>query len=748
VFTRGIHLAIAALSCAALTALSPCPAARADAPAPPHRPRIGLVLSGGGARGAAHVGVLKVLEERHVPIDYLAGTSMGALVGGLYASGMTPDSIEQVLNTVDWADAFVDAIPRGERSFHCKRDDDLILLPHKPGLRGGHLVFPPGLIDGQKIDLLLKRLTLPVICIRSFDELPIPYRAVAADIVTGEAVILDHGDLAVALRSSMAIPAAFAPREIDGRLLVDGGITDNLPIEVVRRMGADIVIAVDIGTPMQERSQIQSVMSIALQLTSFMSDRNAKRQIATLHGRDVFLRPDLGTITTASFDRAAEAVPIGYRAAQAAAAQLDSLAVSEAEWRASLARRSLRAERIEVDRVRLVNHSRLGDDVLARRLGPLAGAPLDPVQLESAIDEMYGLELFESVYYDVRPDAGRNVLELRARERSWGPNYLQVGAAAFEDYEAPAFDVAVAYERTAINRRAGEWRTALQLGRDPGAFTEWHQPLDRTLRSFARARAAAEEMPVNVFDASGTKAGEVEVRRTGIEVSVGRGLGSWGEARAGVLCESGRIAARVGLPPAPDRHFGTGDAFLQLAVDRLDEVDFPRAGGSASGRLTEGRRALGSDTRYEQVCVAGVGARTFGRTTARVAGLLGSTLDGVAPVQAQFALGGFGRLSGLERDERFGPHVALVGVAAYRCLTGFPLPSLFVGVTGEYGNVYPRQEAIRLNDGIASAAAFLGTHTFLGPILLAYGLAEGGRTNYYVGFGEAFHPRRPTFRRG
>lgn len=745
--TRALHATVSALSCLVLLALSPCSAARADAPAFPPRPKIGLVLSGGGARGAAHVGVLKVLEQHHVPIDCIAGTSMGALVGGLYASGMTPDSIERVLNTVDWADAFVDAIPRAERSYQRKRDDDLILIRNKPGLRGGHLVFPPGLIDGQKIDLLLKRLTLPVTCIRSFDDLPIPYRAVAADVVTGEPVVLDHGDLALALRSSMAIPAAFAPREIDGRLLVDGGIIDNLPIEVVRRMGADVIIAVDIGTPPQERGQLQSVMSIAIQLTSFASNQNAERQIATLHGRDVFLRPQLGSITTASFGRAAEAVSIGYRAAQAVAARLDSLAVPEDEWRASLAGRSRRAGSLHVDDVRLVNRSRIGDDVLARRLGSLAGAPLDPVRLEADIDEMFGLELFESVYYDVRPEAGRNVLEIRARERSWGPNYLQVGVAAFEDYEAPAFDMAMAYSRTAVNRRAGEWRTVVQLGRDPGANSEWHQPLDRALRYFLRARAAAQELPVNVFDRSGTKTGEIEVRRSGLEVSAGRELGSWGEARAGLLRESGSLAARVGAPTTPRRHFGTGDAFAQFSVDRLDQVDFPTAGASLSVRLTEGRRALGSDLRYEQACVDGAVARTFGGTTARVQALLGSTLDGTAPVQAQFGLGGFGRLTGLERDELFGPHAALAGVALYRSLTGFPLPSMFAGVTCEYGNVFATRRAMRLDDGVASAGAFVGTNTIVGPILLAYGLAESGRTNYYVGFGEAFHPRRPTFRR-
>ncbi len=204
----------------------------AAAEEPPARPRIGLALSGGGARGAAHVGVLKVLEEHRIPIDYIAGTSMGAIVGGLYASGLSAAELETIITTIDWTAAFSDFIPRTERSFRRKRDDDLYLVKNKPGIRGLDLLFPPGLLDGQKIDLLLKRHTLPVVGIRDFDSLGIPFRCVAADLATGEPVVIDRGDLALALRASMSIPIVFAPREIDGRLLVDGGIVRNLPVEV------------------------------------------------------------------------------------------------------------------------------------------------------------------------------------------------------------------------------------------------------------------------------------------------------------------------------------------------------------------------------------------------------------------------------------------------------------------------------------------------------------------------------------
>ena len=221
------------------------------------RPKIGLALSGGGARGAAHVGVLRVLEELRIPVDYIAGTSMGSIIAGLYASGMTLDQIEHALVTMDWEHIFDDDPPREELSFRRKRDDDLYLVKAKPGIRDGELKFPAGLIQGQKFDLALRELTLPVAAVKDFDRLTIPFRAVASDIGTGQPVVLASGDLAKAMRASMAVPGAFAPAQIDGRVLVDGGITNNLPVSVVRDMGADIVIAVDISTPLASPDEVR-----------------------------------------------------------------------------------------------------------------------------------------------------------------------------------------------------------------------------------------------------------------------------------------------------------------------------------------------------------------------------------------------------------------------------------------------------------------------------------------------------------
>lgn len=214
------------------------------------RPRVGLVLGGGGARGGAHIGVLKELERMRIPVDAIAGTSMGAIVGGLYATGMSAAELESLIGSLDWAGALTDKPDRADLSFRRKQDDAQVPVDFELGLRGASLVLPKGVVQGQKLDLLLRELTLGVSHVHDFDELPIPFRAIASDIEKGEIYVMERGDLARAIRASMSVPAVFTPVRIDGRLLVDGGLVGNLPVDVMQAMGVDIVIAVDVEFPL------------------------------------------------------------------------------------------------------------------------------------------------------------------------------------------------------------------------------------------------------------------------------------------------------------------------------------------------------------------------------------------------------------------------------------------------------------------------------------------------------------------
>jgi NTE family protein len=268
-----------------------------------------LVLAGGGAKGAAHVGVIKVLEELGVPIDYIAGTSMGSIVGGLYASGLSAAELEIAVKSIDWEDIFNDKAPREDRDFRRKLDDDDVLIRYKLGFKDGSIQFPRGVILGQKLNLALRELSLRAIGIDDFDKLPIPFRAVAADIETGETVVLGKGDLATAMRASMAVSGIFPPVEIDGRLLVDGGLTDNLPVDVARAMGADILIAVSFPAELKKRDKLTSAVSIIFQSLDLLILQNQRIQIKTLRANDVHIVPEMGDIGAGSFDRAVGGTP-------------------------------------------------------------------------------------------------------------------------------------------------------------------------------------------------------------------------------------------------------------------------------------------------------------------------------------------------------------------------------------------------------------------------------------------------------
>ena len=552
-------------------------AAEESAAAP--RPRIGLVLGGGGARGAAHVGVLKVLEELRIPIDYVAGTSVGSIVGGFYASGMSAQEIEREILAMDWDDMFRDYPSRADRSFRRKRDDDTYAIKAKPGFNHGRIEIPLAYIRGQKLDLTLNRLMLPVVDVRDFDRLPIPYRAVAADLETGKEVILSAGSLPKAIRASMAVPAAFDPVEIEGRLLADGGIANNVPVSVVRGMGAEVLIVVDVGSGLFAREDITNALSITGQLANYLFTLNSQEQLKTLGPQDVLIRPKLGDIGGGSFERAGEAIPAGEESARAAFEALRRYSLDPEQYARHLATRGQRRPSPPViDLVRVHNQSRVSDAVIAGRISAKPGQPLDVKQLEQDIGTVYGLEIFESVRYDLVREDEKTVLVISAREKQWGPGYLQFGLASSNDLEGNAtLRLGVLYTLTQINKLNGEWRSGLQLGDEPAVFTEIHQPLDALSRYFVSGKISHGNRNVNVFDDEGNMLSRYGLRTSELELGLGRELGTWGEIRLGYRRESGTAEVNIG-PPAPEVEVDRGEFFLRLSDDKLDSLYFPRAG--------------------------------------------------------------------------------------------------------------------------------------------------------------------------
>src|ERR1700676_1810860 len=408
------------------------PAGAANIP-PPVRPRICLVLSGGGARGMAHIGVLKVLEELKVPIDCIAGTSMGAVVGGLYASGMTAAQIDTTIRSMDWQEAFRDAPPRRDLAFRRKQDHRNFLVRLPLGLKHGQILLPKGFIQGQKLQETLRQLTLPFSNSTDFDLLPTPFRAVATDLESGNAVLMEKGDLAIAMRASMSAPGVFAPVELNGRLLVDGGLAANLPINVARAMHADILIVSDVSFPLQPRAALDSALSISRQMLAILLRKDSDRQRGSLSPQDILIEPNLGSAAATDFTAPASIIAGGEAAGREATAALYVYSVDDTAYREYLARRATREPgRPLIQFVRVDEQSKRYEKTIVAEMKPLLGKPLDLDQVGKHITDLYGLGNFETLDYSLveqRTGTGttsgtaggdqESGLEVRARRKSW-----------------------------------------------------------------------------------------------------------------------------------------------------------------------------------------------------------------------------------------------------------------------------------------------------------------------------------------
>ena len=708
------------------------------------RPRVGLVLSGGGARGGAHLGVIRALEDLRIPIDVIAGTSIGAAIGGLYASGMSSSDLDDFLNSIDWDAAFLNVTPRQLRSFRRKRDDDLFLVSQRPGLNDGEFSLPQGVVQGQVIDTIMARVTLPSAGIRDFDNLPIPFRAVAGDLETGDSVILGSGELGRAIRASMTVPAALAPIEIDGRLLVDGGISMNLPVEVAQAMGAEIIIAVDISDELSSRDELRSVVDVTSQLSSLLTRQGTVLQLEKLSAEDVVLRPDFDDEQSSiDFSRITATIGTGYAAAMNQRAVLDNLSLPEAEYRAHLQARSLQPE-IEpptIDFLRIVNDSPLADSVIEARLKEIEiGLPLDVDGLETSLNRLYGLDLYQNVRYRIVEEADQSGLELETIERGWGPNYLQLGVqySSASDQDA-RFGLAASYLRTAINRLNGEVRATIGLGDEPAVLMDLYQPLGTDALFFVSPSLRLNSPRLNVFSGE-TLISEVRLRELVFELGAGRELMDWGEVRAGFRTGYGDAELHVGDPASvPYDDFRSGELFVKFSVDTLDDIAFPRSGLLSTVEWRGSRTGLlAADDRFDQVLASAAYAKSWGRHTMLTTARYDTTISGDASLYRIFRAGGLLDISGLNINQLSGQHVARVGASWYRRIGDLALFPAFAGVSVEVGNAWDARSDISLSDSMVGGSLWAGVDTPIGPIYLAWGMAEGGQDSFYVFVGRVF----------
>lgn len=705
------------------------------------RPRVGLVLSGGGARGAAHVGVLRVLEAERIPIDAIAGTSMGAVVGGLYASGLSADEIAALLDSAEWRQSFIEPAPRDRLSFRRKSESQNFLVDFPLGLKGGTFRLPKGLVSSQRLTQVLRRLTSPVARTEEFDALPTRFRAVATDLESGEPIELARGDLVTAMRASLAAPGVFAPVELDGRLLVDGGLANNLPIDVARRMGVDVLIVVDVGFPLRKRDTLDSVATISNQMLSILIRRGSDAQLRSLQPADILLSPELGEASSFDFDTVPLAVPLGEAAAREALPKLQALRLDETRYSGYLAARAaLRGGAPAVKEIRIADDSTRYERLLRAGFTDTGSAE----SLDAGLSTLYGRGNFESVDYQLRNGERGDLLELSAQRNSWGPNYMRFGLNLEDDFNGnSSYNAAARFVLADIGPLAAEWVWDLQVGSEPKIATEFYIPFGDTARWFAMPQARFELRNVPRL-VGGERRAEYRLRTTEVGIDIGREFGNTGEIRAGLRRVTGNSRLLIGDPLLPiAKDFDVREYYGRFSYDKLDNRNFPRRGQSFVAEWRGETPRLGSRERSDLITVDWLAARSSGRNTAVLWTSFGTNIDtGSGNIRSLFPLGGFLNLSGLAPDSISGRHYAIARAMYYRQIgrggEGFLNVPAYVGVSFEVGNVWDERSAIDFGSSLKQGSAFFGFDTLLGPVYLGTGFGEGGDAAFYLFLGRTF----------
>ena len=702
----------------------------------PPRPRIGLALGGGGARGAAHVGALKALAEHRIPIDYVSGTSMGAIVGALYALGQSPDEIEARLLGMEWDQVFADRARRDLRVYRKKAEEDAGFLPLEFGIRDRTIIPARGVIAGQKLTFAFDIPEFHTAGYSSFDTLPYPFRCVATNLLDGGKVVLDHGSLLRAVRASMSIPGIFPPVIIDGTPLVDGGLVANVPVDEVRRMGADIVIAIDVCARPEDRTaeMLDSMRGILEQTYNIGQLESVRGQLAEA---DHVIRIKLDEVRAQDFRKVGETIEPGRRAVLAQIAELERYSLDADGYATHLAgHRPLPPEGIPIERIEVVNRSAASDEAIRRAISQPLGRNLDFRQLQKDLDALYDYGVFEVVDFMLPVDDRGRTLQVIGRSKAHAPWIILAGLHLSGGQDGKSeVGAKLRLSRLELNSTGGEWRNDIQLGRIMGAKTGFHQPLSGSRRPFLEAALTWREAKQFRY-ADFVSIGEFDSREFKGEIDLGYGLGTVGEIRAGVL--SGRLRSRNrAVAGSPEFDGPVGGFTGRLVIDTFDACVLPRRGLGAGLDFFVADPAFGSGLDHAKLSAHLAGAVSRGENTFGFR-LRGGGATDDTPAFDSFTLGGLHDLSGLLDDQLRGRAFSLAAAGWSRRIHDSPglFPtSLHLGLEFEAGNTWEDASRARLDDLRVSANVSLTAKTWLGPATAAYSLCEGGHDTFYLVMG-------------
>ena len=700
------------------------------------RPRVGLVLGGGGALGMSHIGVLRVLEEQRVPIDYIVGTSMGAIIAGLYSSGMSPDEIEAFLTGLNWNQVMSDDTPRRELYFRRKLEDQRYLVEMGIGLDG--IKMGTGMAAGQKFNNLLQLQVQRSSMITDFDELSIPYRAVATDLQSGKAYVIDHGNLAQAMRASMAVPGAFTPIKIEGRLLVDGGLVNNLPVDVLKAMGLDVIIAVDVGAA-SDGADPEELKGIAGILSRTYAIMQRPEQVEQFKQADIGLQPELAEFSASQFYRVSELIPKGEEVARMKLTEFSKLSVNESTYAAYIAgHRRANPTNVRINAVKISGQNRVSEKAIRGRIQSESGDPFDQTTMQLDLMRIYGIGEFEQVLFSLdQKDGESGTLKYEVTEDPRGPNYLSVGLNLRSDFENDTdWNILINLTRRSIGRLGAEWRNEAIIGSTQGILSEFYQPLNHSGYFFVapliRYRSELKDLYVEKDHGA-----EYDEETSEAKFDFGIQVRRYAEFRIGPVVGKSKGELETGILFNDFNENYVGPQF-SLIVDRKDRTYFPRKGYYFETLGIFPNDDWGGDVTFEKLSVDLDINNSINNHTMELRLRAGTDFGGGLPDYAKFSLGGQDNFSGLAKDQFRGSNMG-VGSLGYRYrLKELPAQfgrGIYAITRFDMGNVWEGD----MNSDIRYGGSLgVGIDLNIGPLELTYGAADGGYQIIYFSLGSDF----------
>ena len=719
-------------------------AAAQDAPAPTlqsPRPQIGLALSGGGALGLVEIGVMQWMEQNHIPVDRVAGTSMGSIIAAMYATGMSPDDIKNFAKKINWDEAFLPEPTYRELSFRRKQDRRNFLVNASLGLKGG-LRGPNGFNSGQAVGLLLDRIAFPVSEIASFDDLPTPFRCVATDMQTGEAVVLQNGSLAQAVRASMAIPGVFTPVEMNGRVLADGGMVQNIPVETAKGMGADVVIAVELKLPPGDVGQLGTLVGVLSRAVDVMITQNERRSLELANARVVV---DMKGFSINDYDRLDELIQLGYKAAISQSATLLAYAIQDpAEWKAYLDQREARKRRPvkKVDTIKVVGADPDTDGRIQHRLAKDTQGPLNLPHLENQLTQIAGEGQFDRLGYEGFTQNGVPALRITAHEKTYGPPFVDL-AVNVEGSGVAAFDFSAGARITFMDilHRGGEWRNDLLFGSSNLGATEFYQPLWQT-KFFVAPYAFASKFPRNSFQGL-TRVAVFGDERAGGGFDVGYNSGLRSEVRVGYQLFAAKLSPLIGAAGLPSLHGSTGEVRARFVWDGQDSPSVPSSGIRAVVTASRVLQSPDLPRPIDQLDVQTSNVIRLSPKTSLFSDISGgATFQGSASPLLVFELGGQFRLGAYLPYQFIGNYYSYASFGFRRDLYRMPQligRKIYWGGWYESGTTFGTQ-AYNPGPVVVRGTFNLGViaDTIVGPIAIAGSVSPTGQSRVNFSIGRVF----------